>query len=67
MICFLHAKEESTAEIYHQLASVYSDNVMIRKAMEKLSHEFQKGRCDVHDEIRCTGPPYVTNEIIKKW
>jgi hypothetical protein len=50
IIRFLHAKEETTAEIHPQLFSVYGENVMNRQNVAKLCHKFEAGRSYVHDE-----------------
>jgi hypothetical protein len=66
VIRFLHAKEETTAEIHRQLVSVYGEDVMIRQNVAKWCHEFEVGRSDVHDEITSGKSSIVTDEIIQR-
>jgi hypothetical protein len=62
VIRFLHAKEETAAEIYRQLVSVYGEDVMKRQNVAKWCREFETGRSDVHDGM----PSVATDEIIQK-
>lgn len=60
VIHFLHAKGETTAEIYSQHISVYGGILWIGKILWT-----QNGRCDVRDEVRSGRPCVVTDEIVQ--
>jgi hypothetical protein len=65
VIRFLHAKEETPAEIYRQLLSVYGEDVMNRQNVAKC-REIGAGRSKVHDKIKSERPSVVTDEIVQK-
>jgi hypothetical protein len=51
VIGFLHAKEETAAEIHHRRDSVHGKNVMKKENVAKWCPEFEAGRSDVTDDI----------------
>jgi transposase len=66
VIRFLYVKGETAAETHHQLVSIYGKDVMNKQNVTKWCREFEKGRSDVHDEIRSGRPSVVTDEIVQK-
>jgi hypothetical protein len=57
VICFLHAKNTSAAEIHRDLrVTVYGQNVMSEGTVRQWCRMFEDGRTDVHDEERSDRP-----------
>jgi hypothetical protein len=66
LICFLHAKIMSAAEIHSELcAAVYCQNVMSEGTVRQRCSIFKDGRTNVHDEERSDQPSIVSDEFFK--
>jgi hypothetical protein len=50
VICFLHAKGQSVAEIHHRLCRVYGDNVMSDNCVREWCRKYRDRCTDMHDE-----------------
>jgi hypothetical protein len=50
VICFLHAKSMSIAEIHCELCVVYGQNVMSEGTVRQWCRMFKDGYANVHDE-----------------
>jgi hypothetical protein len=50
VIRFLHAKNMSAAEIYHEFCTVYSQNVMSEEPVGQWCRMFKDGLTNVHNE-----------------
>jgi transposase len=60
VICLLHAKNMSSAEIHQELC-VYGQNVMSEGTVRQWRRMFTDGRTKVHDEER-SGRPSICSE-----
>jgi hypothetical protein len=50
VIRFLHAEEQSAAEIHRRSCRVYGDNVMSDSCVREWCRKFRDGRTDVDEE-----------------
>jgi hypothetical protein len=50
VICFLQAKNLSSAEIYNELCAVYGQNVMSERTVTQWCRMLKDGRTNIHDE-----------------
>jgi hypothetical protein len=65
IIQFLNAKGERPVEIHKHIVALYGD-VMNQQNVTKWSHEFFKGRTDVHDEQRSIRPSVIADDLLQK-
>jgi hypothetical protein len=65
LICLLHAKKMSAAEIHRELGMVYSQNVMDEGTVRQWCKMFKDGRTNVHDEEQSGQPSVVSDDIVQ--
>jgi hypothetical protein len=52
LICFLHAKSMSAAQIPREIRAVYDQNIMSEGTVTKCCRMFRVGRTNVHNDER---------------
>jgi hypothetical protein len=66
VISFLHAEEQSMAEIHNRLCRVYGDNVMSNSCVREWCRKFGDGHTDVYEEGAQGRHSIVTDELVHK-
>jgi len=66
VICFLHAKGQSAAEIHRRMCRVYGDNVMSDSCVREWRRKFRDRCTDMHDEGDQERHSIVTDELVQK-
>jgi transposase len=65
IICFLHTKNMSAAEIHCELCAAYGQNVMSEETVRQWCRMFEDGQTDVHDEERSGQPSVVRDDLVQ--
>jgi len=66
VIRYLNARNALPSEIHHQICQVYGDNAMSDGMVRKWVQMFNKGRENVHDEVRSGRPSLVNDDLVRK-
>jgi transposase len=68
VICFLHKKNTSAAEIHCELCVVvYDQNVMSKETVRHWCRMFKDGQTNVHDEERSGQPSVVNDDLVQNF
>jgi transposase len=66
VICFLHIKNMSAAEIHWELCvAVYGQNVMSKGTVRQWRRMFKDGWTNVHDEEQSSQPSIVSDDDLQ--
>jgi hypothetical protein len=66
VICFLHAKNNSVAEIYYELClAVYGQNVMSEGTAKQWCRMLKDWQTNVHDEVQSSWPSVVNDDLVQ--
>jgi hypothetical protein len=65
VICFVHAKSTSDAEIRCELCAAYGQNVMNEGTVRQWCRMFKDGQTDVHNEERNGRPSVVSDDLVQ--
>jgi transposase len=65
VICILHAKNMSAAEIHRELCALYGQNIMSKGTVRKWCRMLKDGRINVHHEERSGQPSVVSDDLVQ--